>query len=111
MIGARRPEIENLKSFRIKKMIVSIYGELGDSPTNPADNLREINEAGRSDWMSGPYLRDGSREYEDLGRRFKIFQNLYIIRDFKILIIHRISYANLYIYYLIIDFSVIDFLK
>ena len=41
--------------------------------------------------------RGGSKEYGDLERRSKISQIIYIIGGITILIIHRFSYAILYI--------------
>ena len=48
-------------------------------------------------FFSYDYLREGSREYENPGRRFKIFQNLCITCGLKILINHEIIGASLYI--------------
>ena len=100
-------EVESI-SFRFPRMIVSFPKDLWIFSIRRANSPREINGIERaagyaferphshkslniSNYFSlFGYLRGGSAAYEDPGGRSKIFQNLYITCDLKILIIHRI---------------------
>ena len=96
-------------SFRICRLAVSVHGDLCATLIRRADNPREIHEIkGRMTKTNNlPRFRaislssavcGGSVEYEDPpGRRFKIFQSLYVTCGLKILIIDRVSGAILYI--------------
>ena len=113
------------KSF-IYRLGLSIHGDLCALSIRRADSPREINGAGRSDWMRNSH--DQRIQDQNLGR-FRIISlfldvciaarrkgkirsgglrsfRIYISCEFKILIIH---YED--IYYLIIGFSIMDSLK
>ena len=82
----------DLKSFRIYRQAVSIYGDLCAPPSRRTDSPREINEMERLDWIRGrrdqesfeisnyfsfvDCLRVGSLEGVDTVRRSNFFQNL-----------------------------------
>ena len=76
----------DLKSFRIYRQVVSVYGDLCVPPSRRAVGPREINETERLDWMRGrydqesfensnyfsffDYLCGGLLEDIDMGRNF-----------------------------------------